>query len=105
MARDPSTRSPKYRRQKRPNSTDQAFVELDGRRHYLGRYGSARSKEAYHRLVAEWEANGRRVPVDPNEITVTEQVACFWRHAKDYYRDRDGKPSKELANYRRRCDH
>ena len=100
MARDPSARSPKYRRQKRPNSADQAFVELDGRRHYLGRYGSARSKEAYHRLVAEWEANGRRVPVDPNEITVTELVACFWRHAKDYYRDRDGKPSKELANYR-----
>ena len=43
MARDPSTRSPKYRRQKRPNSADQAFFELDGHRHYLGRYGSAQS--------------------------------------------------------------
>ena len=62
MARAPSTRSPKYQRQKRPNSADQAFVELDGRRHYLGRYGSAQSKEACHRLVAEWEANGRCLP-------------------------------------------
>ena len=27
---------------------------------WLGEYGSTASREAYHRVVAEWEANGRR---------------------------------------------
>ena len=32
---------PKYRRQKRKNHPDAAFVELSGQRHYLGHFHSA----------------------------------------------------------------
>ena len=35
------------------------------RDYWLGEHGSAESREAYHRLIAEWEANGRRLPDPP----------------------------------------
>ena len=66
-----SPRIPKYRRQKRPNSTDHAFVELGGRRFYLGPYGSTESQQEYHRLIGEWIASGRQVPV-PSEDWMTD---------------------------------
>lgn len=34
------------------------------RDYWLGPYGSPESREAYHRVLAEWEANGRRFPDD-----------------------------------------
>ena len=39
-----------------------AVVTLDGRDIYLGPYGSAESKAAYDRTIAEWLANGRILP-------------------------------------------
>ena len=61
---------PKYRRQKRPQSCDVAFVELNGKRHYLGDYNTPESKQRYHRLLAEWSANGGRLVVDAGDITI-----------------------------------
>ncbi len=49
-------RTPSYRRQGRRNGSDLAFVQIDGRRHYLGPYDTAASREQYHRTIAEWEA-------------------------------------------------
>ena len=34
----------------------QTVVRLDGREHYLGKYGSPESRSAYRRLTAEWRA-------------------------------------------------
>ena len=56
----------------RRHATGQGFVELNGRYIYLGAFDKPETKQAYHRLIAEWLANGRRLPVDPHEITVTE---------------------------------
>ena len=36
----------------------QAVVCLNGRDHYLGRYGSAASQAEYNRLIGEWLAGG-----------------------------------------------
>ena len=41
---------PKYRHHK---GSGQAFVQVNGRRHYLGKWDSPKSKEAYARFVAE----------------------------------------------------
>lgn len=41
---------PKYRHYKPKNL---AVVRIDGRDHYLGKYGSPESREKYHRLLAE----------------------------------------------------
>jgi len=91
---------PKHRRQRRKGCADAAFVELSGRKRYLGIYGSPGSKERYSRLLAEWAAHGRQLPVSPDEITVVELAARFWRHAQTFYRKPDGTPTSTLHNYK-----
>lgn len=91
--------SPGYRRQKRA-SGDLAFVELEGVRHYLGRYGSKESRTRYHRLVAEWEANGRQLPAACDELDVEELTARYLTWAVGYYRDADGNETSEPRNFR-----
>ena len=54
------------------------FVELNGRRHYLGPIGSPETKQAYDRLIAAWLANGRRLPTTPEETTVVELCRDYW---------------------------
>ena len=86
MARYTSSPSiPKYRRQRKHKGDDLAFVELNGQRHYLSKYRSPQSRREYHRLVAEWEANGRQLPVDPDNITVVELCARYWQFDQGYY--------------------
>jgi len=62
-----TTKIPKYRRQKRNNSTDIAFVELNGQRHYLGQYGTPQSKQKYHSLMAQWQEAGGQLPVNARD--------------------------------------
>ena len=93
-------RIPKYRRQHRKGG-DLAFVELSGARHYLGGWGSRESKERYHQLLLEWNASGRRLPVEPEELTVVELCAQFFDYATDYYRKPDGSPTGEIEHFGR----
>lgn len=89
---------PSYRHRK---GYSQALVTLTDtvtrrrRDYWLGEYGTPASREAYHRIIAQWEANGRRLPDgDPNGApkgissgpTVTELVRDYWRWAEAYYR-------------------
>lgn len=90
-------RDPSYRHHK---ASGQAFVEFDGRRIYLGRHGTKRSREEYHRLIAEWLANDQQLPVPPEELKVSELLVRFWRHAEGYYQRTDGTPTGELDCYR-----
>ncbi len=83
---------PKYRKHK---ASGQAIVTLDGRDFYLGPHGTKASLREYDRLVGEWQANGRRLPVEPGAvITVTELCAAYWRFCKTYY-VKNGKPTDE----------
>lgn len=68
---------------------------------YLGDYDSLESHERYHRFVAEWLANGRRLPTPPGDATVVELIDAFRRHAEIHYRYPDGTRSYEYENYRR----
>ena len=52
-------RIPSYRLHK---PTKQAVVTLDHRDVYLGRYDTPMSREKYDRLIAQWLANGRKLP-------------------------------------------
>ncbi|MCH8823483.1 MAG: site-specific integrase [Planctomycetes bacterium] len=98
-------RIPKYRRQKRKGKPDRAFVEIDGSRHYLGKYGDEVSKQRYERLMAEWLTSGRCLSVDTEEITITELCARFWTYVSEYYRKPDGSPTSEIASYRTAMRH
>lgn len=89
-------RMPKFRHHK---ATGQGYVELNGHRYYLGRYGSADGRQRYDTLINEWLANGRTMHTH-GQLTVTELIDRFWQHAKIYYRNADGSSSKELQNFR-----
>jgi len=99
MATVKSIKLPKYRKQKRKGQ-NLAFVELNGHRHYLGTYGSHESKQRYGRLLAEWQGKGKRLSVDPGEITVVEVTARFWEYTQQYYRRADGTLTCEPNNIR-----
>lgn len=88
-------RTPSFRYHK---ATGQGFVELNGRRIYLGRFDLPKTRQRYHQTIAEWIANDKQLPVDPQEITVTELAAAFWRHAEGYYVKPDGTPTSSMEN-------
>src|SRR6478672_255243 len=91
-------RPPAYRHHK---ASGQALVTLNGRDFYLGPWRSAESKQKYQRLISQWLANGGSLPAKQfDKTTITELLAAFWRHAKSFYIDADGKPSTEQKNYR-----
>lgn len=92
------TKTPNYRQRK---GYSQALVTLTDsvtrrrRDYWLGEHGSPESREAYHRVIAAWEANGRRLPeneaaspsvLDRSGVTVTELIRDYWRWAEAYYR-------------------
>jgi integrase len=95
----PRNAIPTYRKQKTVGG-DRAFVDLSGRRFYLGPYGSAESKLEYQRVLAEWNARACHPSVSPPDLTVTELVARFWEHCKSYYVLPDGRPSSQQGIFR-----
>jgi len=65
------------------------------RDYWLGEFDSPESRERYHRIIAEREHRGRRLPPPdfdaaptqrPAAITIVEVVRDYWRWAVDYYR-------------------
>ncbi|MHC4214196.1 MAG: tyrosine-type recombinase/integrase [Planctomycetota bacterium] len=90
---------PKYRKQTGARSP-RAFVQLYGKRYYLGKYGTPESKEQYRRLLAELTLNDYQMPVPSEEITIVELIARFWRYAQNYYRKPNGSITSEPDNYR-----
>lgn len=87
-----ASRIPPYSQHK---PTRQAYVRLSGQHVYLGVYGSPESKDEYNRIVAEWLANGRRLPVAPEVISVTELCELYWKYASTRY-VKDGQPTSTL---------
>src|SRR5262245_43607198 len=93
---------PSYRLHKQ---SGQAVVTLPdglgGRRDVLlGAYGTPASRAEYARVLAEWEANGRRLPQAQAgaDLTVNEMILRFWRWAEQHYRDAEGNLGRELEN-------
>jgi integrase len=95
-------RTPSLRRHK-PSS--QAVVTLNGKDHYLGPWPGGQRKpppaarEAYDRLIAEWLANGRRLPAEgmvAPALTVNDLILAFYRWAEKHYRREDGTNTTEL---------
>jgi hypothetical protein len=97
------THVPTYRIHKQ---SGQAVVTLPdglgGRRDVLlGKHGSPDSRAEYARVLAEWEAGGRRLPPRGAEgsapdLTINELILAYWKHAKTYY-VKDGAPTSEQA--------
>ena len=65
---------PKYCRHK---STNRAFVRIDGKMYYLGKYGSEASRREYDRIIGEFIANGRQALYRSEEVLVENLVNQF----------------------------
>jgi integrase len=87
---------PIYRKHR---SSGQGIVLIDGRTHYLGKYGSKTSRDAYDTLIAEWTASGRRA-LDDHGLSVNEVLVAFLKHATKYYKRADGS-NPEMGHYKR----
>lgn len=97
----PARRVPKYRWFKPKNL---GLVVIEGRQHYLGRYGTPESLAKYHALVQEYltrppESDPTPAAGNPS-ITVGELILAFWKAHLAHYRHPDGTPTGELDNYR-----
>jgi integrase len=85
-----SPRIPKYRQHK---PTGQAVVTLHGKDHYLGKHGTAASKEKYARLIHEWLERGQQPTPRPTtqgttaDFAVNELIPAYCREAQEYYRE------------------
>jgi hypothetical protein len=85
---------PKYRKH-RPSG--QAVVTLGGRDYYLGPHGTKVSRLEYDRLIGEWLASNRTPLMGgSSDLTISELLARYWKHAKGYYR-KDGQPTNEIS--------
>jgi hypothetical protein len=94
-----SPRVPGYRR----HSSGQARVTLDGKDFLLGPFGSAESREAYRRLIAEWmERKGRFAPPPTTAapLSVNELLLAYYKHAAAYYGFDNDKRRGDAANLR-----
>ena len=80
----PKKNIPNYRLHK---ASGQAFVELDGRRFYLGKYESKASREEYDRRIAEYLANGRKLPptLAKTGTSCQELAVKFLEWAEEYF--------------------
>jgi integrase len=107
MPKSRPQKSPKVPAYRQRSGYDQAIVTLTDaatkrrRDYWLGEYGTPASRERYHRLIAAWEAGGRRHPdpidagierrandepvADDGRPTVATVIAAYWRWAQRYY--------------------
>ncbi len=97
-----TTRIPKYRLHK---GSGQALVQINGERIYLGKHGSAESKEKYQRIIAEWlvsvsepKQGDAASPATAirHDLPVNEMLLAYLKFAEGYYA-KDGKPTKEFV--------
>jgi integrase len=95
---------PTYRLHKQSGQAIVTLPDGAGGRHdvTLGPHGTTESRAEYARVLAEWEANGRRpvLAAATPDLTVYELVARFLEHAKQHYRRPDGTTTSELSDYK-----
>lgn len=69
-------RVPKYRLHK---ASGLGYVVLNGQARYFGRADDPASEQRYHQLFAEWMAAGRQAAAAPEQLTIQELLARYWR--------------------------
>lgn len=77
-------RTPSYRLHK---PSGHAVVTITGKDYYLGRHGTKESKQAYKRLIAEWESTGRSTAFGAAQAkaTVAMLISDYRDWSQSYY--------------------
>ena len=103
--RKKETQHPKLRFHKHSN---RAYVELSGKRVYLGKWDDPQRDQKYHMTLAAWERNGRVYPIiEPapapsavDDLVVVEICAAYLEYAESYYVHKDGTPTGQQDRVR-----
>jgi integrase len=94
---------PTYRRHKQSGQAIVTLTDGMGGRSdvLLGKFGSKESRVEYARVIAEWEAAGRRPPIKTSapDLTINELALAYWRFVEGYY-VKDGAPTSEQDTIR-----
>jgi integrase len=87
---------PKYRLHK---GSGQGFIQIRGRRYYLGVYGSEESLTRYKQVLGELVVSPAVpktiAPADGQTVLVVQVAAGYWEHCQAYYQ-KDGEPTGHL---------
>jgi len=67
-----ATHPPRYRLHK---PSGQAVVTFGRKDHYLGVHNTRESLEAYHRLIAQWHADGQQFLPNANDVSAQRRHA------------------------------
>jgi integrase len=104
MTDHPEKPVPTYRRHKQSGQAVVTLTDgLGGRKDVLlGKHGTKDSRIEYARVIAQWEAAGRRfiTAATAADLTINEVMLAYWQHVQDYYRHADGTPTSEVNNIR-----
>ena len=84
-----SKKVPSYRLLK---SRNLGYVEIGGRRTYLGKYATPESLQRYQRVIAEWQAGNAPQP-KRGALIIADLALAYEDHAQRYYRLPDGSVS------------
>jgi len=80
------------------NGRGQAYVCIDRKARFLGRFDDPQARIRYDQLIAEWTGNNRSLLIaDPKRTTVSELGRAFIVWAENHYRRPDGSPTGEAA--------
>ena len=93
-----TSRPPKYSRAKEKNRADRAYVWLNGKKVFLGIYGSPESKAKYADLIGGPQVPEPEPSTDP---TVSELLLRFLEHADGYYDAREYGNFKSVGKWLR----
>jgi hypothetical protein len=85
-------------------ASGRAVVRLEGSDHYLGLYGSPKSRELYSRLIASWQSKSGSVEIrrrqGASELTVAGLILAWDDHARATY-VKNGVRTNEYDEFRR----
>lgn len=90
-------KAPTLRRHRR---SGHGYARLDGRQVWFGPYDDPETHQRFARTLAEWIANGRRLPSEQGreEMRVADIVAAYLEFAASFYCKPDGTPTREVEN-------
>jgi integrase len=94
---------PTYRLHKQSGQAIVTLTDSFGNRRdvLLGKHDTPESRQEYGRVIAEWEAAGRRLPCTPasaQRFSVNEVLVLYWKWAEGYYGYQDGKKGHALKD-------
>lgn len=89
--------APTLRRHRR---SGHGYAHLGGQQIWFGPYEDPETDHRFARALAEWLANGRRLPPRETreEMRVTDLVGAYLDFAQRFYTKPDGTPSREVEN-------